>query len=205
MSGTRLGRSFFRDQSALQLAKNLLGCVLVHTTPDGVIAGVITETEAYTESDEASHCFCGRKNTKNEVMFSAGGHMYVYFTYGMYHCVNVVSGVTGKGSAVLLRSVSLTDGADLAYENRVRARRRRKVGTSITPRDVANGPGKLCEAFGFDRGLTVWISLVAGQYMCVQEAGCGFAGHRGLVFHGRRIHCGVLLQCRVVCRVLSAG
>ena len=100
MSGTRLGRSFFRDQSALQLAKNLLGCVLVHTTPDGVIAGVITETEAYTESDEASHCFGGRKNTKNEVMFSAGGHMYVYFTYGMYHCVNVVSGVAGKGSAV---------------------------------------------------------------------------------------------------------
>ena len=170
MSGTRLGRSFFRDQSALQLAKNLLGCVLVHTTPDGVIAGVITETEAYTESDEASHCFGGRKNTKNEVMFSAGGHMYVYFTYGMYHCVNVVSGVTGKGSAVLLRSVSLTDGADLAYENRVRARRRRKVGTSITLRDVANGPGKLCEAFGFDRGFN-GLDLTGGGAVYVRSGG----------------------------------
>ena len=81
----------------------------------------------------------------------------------------IIVWIVGKGSAVLLRSVSLTDGVDLAYENRVRWRRR-KVGTSITPRDVANGPGTLCEAFGFDRGFN-GLDLTGGGAVYVRSGG----------------------------------
>ena len=147
-----LGRTFFRNRTTLQLAKDLLGCVLVHETPGGVIAGTIRETEAYTETDEATHTFGGRKSPRNEVMFSDGGHLYVYFTYGMYHCANVVSERKGRGCAVLLRAVTLTDGIDLARKNRIRARRGKTAKTAtLSDRNLADGPAKLCQAFGFDR------------------------------------------------------
>ena len=139
----RLTASFFRNQTALQLARNLLGCVLVHETPAGTIAGVIRETEAYSETDEASHSYRGRRTPRNDMMFAAAGHLYVYFTYGMHHCANIVAGPEGRGDAVLIRSVTLTDGTD-------RARRNRRHPTRRTPADdrLTDGPAKLCRAFG---------------------------------------------------------
>ena len=136
----RLTKSFFTNQTTLQLAKNLLGCVLVHETPAGRIAGYIYETEAYTETDEASHSYGGRKTRKNETMFREGGHLYVYFTYGMHHCANIVAGREGKGNAVLIRSVFLTEGINHARHNR-------KNNTPTKDTALTDGPAKICQAF----------------------------------------------------------
>ena len=151
MSGSRerLPASFFRDTTALRLARDLLGCVLVRETPEGTIAGYIYETEAYTDTDEASHCYRGRRTPRNEMMFAAGGHLYVYFTYGMHHCANIIAGPEGKGSAVLIRSVRLTDGIDHARRNRTRAGA--KPGKRYADTELANGPAKLCQVYEFTR------------------------------------------------------
>ena len=116
----------------------------MHETEEGVIAGTIIETEAYDEKDEASHSFGGRKTRKNETMFAEGGHLYVYFTYGMHYCMNIVAGNKGTGSAVLLRAVHIHEGKELAQQNRLRNRKNKDP---ISEKDIANGPGKLCQAF----------------------------------------------------------
>ena len=133
--GKRLPKTFF-NATTLLLAKKLLGCTLVRETPQGIMAGVITETEAYTESDEASHSFGGRKTKRNRVMFMSSGHLYVYFIYGVYHCLNIVSEREGKGCAVLIRSIVPKEGVELLRGNRVGRKEN----------DLTNGPGKLCRA-----------------------------------------------------------
>ena len=136
--GKRLPRSFFRE-STPQVAKNLLGCVLVReTAQEGRIAGIITETEAYTEEDEAAHSFGGKVTLRNRVMFEDAGHLYVYFTYGMHYCMNVVSEAEGRGCAVLIRSVEPTHGTDIIRRNR----------GGRKDCELTDGPGKICQAFG---------------------------------------------------------
>ena len=103
------------------------------------MAGRIVEVEAYDESDPASHTFRG-PTPRNAAMFGPGGHLYVYFSYGMHHCANVVTGPVGHGSAVLLRAVTPLERIDL-----MRARR-----GNVRDRDLGNGPGKLCQAFAID-------------------------------------------------------
>ena len=136
----RIDGGFFRGVTTLQLSRALLGCVLVHETPEGTVAGVIRETEAYTQHDEASHTFGGKKTKRNEVMFSEAGHLYVYFTYGMHHCMNVVSERAGRGCAVLIRSVTPVEGVHLMLRNRGKD----------SERGIAEGPGNVCRAFGID-------------------------------------------------------
>ena len=103
------------------------------------MSGRIVEVEAYDESDPASHTFRG-PTPRNAAMFGPGGHLYVYFSYGMHHCANVVTGPAGHGSAVLLRAVVPLEGVDV-----LRARR-----GGVRDRDLVNGPGKLCQAFAID-------------------------------------------------------
>ena len=123
----------------LDVAPRLLDGVLRHRTPDGVVAVRITEVEAYDgPGDPGSHAHNGR-TARNAVMFGPPGHLYVYFTYGMHHCCNVVVGDEGSPSAVLLRAGEVVEGVDLA-----RARR------GSTDRDLARGPARLCEALGLD-------------------------------------------------------
>lgn len=138
-------RNFFARPS-VEVAPNLLGCVLEHETADGLVAVELTEVEAYAgRSDPASHAYRG-KTARNAVMFGPPGHAYVYFTYGMHFCVNVVClGEEGSASAVLLRA-----GRVLAGEELARARRTRGT-TVIAPRDLARGPARLCQALGIDR------------------------------------------------------
>ena len=95
----------------LTVAPALLGCVLVHETGDGLVAAEIVEVEAYRgESDPASHAFRGQ-TARNAVMYGEPGHAYVYFTYGMHFCVNLVCQPAGEPAAVLLRAGRVVDGS----------------------------------------------------------------------------------------------
>jgi DNA-3-methyladenine glycosylase len=137
----RLPREFF-DRPSTQVAPKLLGCVLWHDSPDGLVAVRLTEVEAYQgASDPASHAYHG-KTARNAVMFGEPGHVYVYFTYGMHFCVNLVCQPEGRAEAVLLRAGEVIEGVDLA--------RLRRGGKD---RDLARGPGRLCQALGIDRSV----------------------------------------------------
>lgn len=131
----------------LPAARGLLGCELAA----GGVTVRITEVEAYagTAGDPASHAYKGR-TPRNAVMFGPAGHLYVYFTYGMHWCANVVTGVEGEASAVLLRAGQVIAGHDLAA-----ARRR-----STVERDLARGPARLCQALGID-GKMYGVDLLA--------------------------------------------
>jgi len=139
----------FLARPAQQVAPGLLGCVLRHDTPDGAVAVLITEVEAYAgAADAASHAFRGR-TARTAVMFGEPGHAYVYFTYGLHFCVNLVCLPAGTASAVLLRAGRIIEGTALAV------RRRYAVGglSGARERDLARGPARLCQALGIDRAL----------------------------------------------------
>jgi DNA-3-methyladenine glycosylase len=140
-----LARDFF-DRPATRVAPDLLGCVLVHDSPDGLVAAVIVETEAYAgRADQASHAFRG-ETARNAVMFGPPGHAYVYFSYGAHFCVNLVCQPAGEASAVLLRAGRVTEGTQLAVRRRARTR-------PPAERELARGPGRLCQALGITSGL----------------------------------------------------
>jgi len=136
----------FLARPSVEVAPDLLGCVLEHETADGLVAVELTEVEAYAgRSDPASHAYRG-KTARNAVMFGPPGHAYVYFTYGMHFCVNMVClGEAGSASAVLLRA-----GRIIAGEGLARARRTRGT-AAIAPRDLARGPARLCQALAINR------------------------------------------------------
>jgi DNA-3-methyladenine glycosylase len=125
------------------VAHNLLGQRLVRVLDGRRLAGVIVEVEAYLGArDRAAHTYKGRRTARNESMYLGGGHAYVYFTYGMHHCLNVVCGRPGDGTAVLLRALEPTEGVELMFARR---RAAKKTG------DLCSGPGKLTQALGLDR------------------------------------------------------
>ena len=139
-------RDFFARHS-VQVAPELLGCVLEHQTAVGLVAVELTEVEAYEgETDPASHAYRG-KTRRNAVMYGPPGHAYVYFTYGMHFCVNLVCLPAGGASAVLLRAGTVTEGEDLARARRI------KSAAEVASRDLARGPARLCQALGIDRSL----------------------------------------------------
>jgi DNA-3-methyladenine glycosylase len=138
-----LPREFF-DRPALEVAPALLGCVLEHATADGLVAVSLSEVEAYLGAvDPASHAYRGM-TARNAVMFGPPGYAYVYFTYGMHFCVNVVCGPPAAAEAVLLRAGRVIAGEELA-------RRRRGFDQTRAPRDLARGPARLCQALAIDR------------------------------------------------------
>lgn len=129
------------------VALNLLGKILVKKTDGNVLAGRIVEVEAYGgDSDAASHSFSG-KTKRNEVMFREGGYLYVYFTYGMHFCCNVVTGPGGEGFAVLIRAAEPVKGIEEMALNRLG---KREV-TEKEKINLTNGPAKLTQAFGIKR------------------------------------------------------
>jgi DNA-3-methyladenine glycosylase len=152
-------RDFFARLS-VPVAPELLGCVLEHQTEAGLVAVELTEVEAYAgASDPASHAYRG-KTARNAVMFGPPGHAYVYFTYGMYFCVNLVCLGNGSASAVLLRAGRIIEGEELARARRTRGRGESKP---IPFRDLARGPARLCLALDIDRSLD-------GADVCVPES-----------------------------------
>nr|MDD3720650.1 DNA-3-methyladenine glycosylase [Candidatus Gracilibacteria bacterium] len=143
----KLTSSFFNEKDSVLLAQDLLGKAFTKITPEGIISGIINETEAYREDDEASHSYGGKKTKRNEVMFKEAGYLYVYFTYGMYNCMNIVSEKEGYGGAVLIRSVIPYKGIELMISNREKFKGK-KVNNI---KKLSNGPAKVCIAYDIDK------------------------------------------------------
>lgn len=161
----RLPRRFFATDPE-SLARALLGAHLVRTLDDGRIIRLrINETEAYLGiEDRAAHSFGGRRTARTEPMFAAAGTSYVYFTYGMHHCFNIVAGKVDQPVAVLIRGGEVIAGLEAAIANR---------GWSIEqhakrPRALADGPAKLCRALAIDRGLNA-MDLTASDRLWVER------------------------------------
>lgn len=145
-----LPESFF-NRKVEELANALLGCELVHETAEGTTAGIIVETESYHETDEASHSYKSR-SPRTEVMFGPAGHAYIYFTYGMHYCFNVVAEDEGIGAGVLIRAIEPTKGIEL-----MKKRRGQQNVLNLT-----NGPAKLVQAMGITKA-DYGKSLYAGN------------------------------------------
>lgn len=154
----------------------LLGCTLTRTiTLNGEkhkLVARIVETEAYDQDDPASHAF-GGPSERNAAMFGPAGHLYVYVSYGMHHCCNVVCGPEGFGSGCLVRAVEPLESVEVMRELREagragkeQAERARKH--PLKPRDLTNGPGKVCAALGIDKELY-------GHDLTVEPLVLGFA------------------------------
>ena len=138
-----LGREFYQRPTRA-VARELLGKLLVRALPEGVVVVRLVEVEAYLGvSDPAAHTFRGRRTARNEVMWGDGGHLYVYFTYGMHFCMNLVTQTAGVPQAVLLRAALPVRGEEIVV-----ARRAGRAG-----RDVLDGPARLCQGLGVGRDL----------------------------------------------------
>jgi len=153
----KLPRSFYLDDT-VHVARSLLGCVLWRRLGRELLAARLVEVEAYLgANDSSSHARRGLRSARNESMYLAGGHAYVYFTYGMHWCVNVVTQEADIAEAVLLRAAEPLRGIETMRERRPKAKR---------DRDLINGPGKLCSAMAIDKSLdgepldgkTLWIA-----------------------------------------------
>ena len=154
----KLPRSFY-EQSTVDVAKQLLGKYLVRKYPGGDCIGRVVETEAYVgPRDLACHAAKGR-TARNEVMFGPAGHAYVYFIYGFYNMLNLVTEARDYPAAVLIRAVEPVNGIDL-----MKQRRRSEV-----LRNLASGPGKLCQAFAIDRSLNG--TDICGKVLYVEDRG----------------------------------
>jgi len=148
----RVVRRELLARDALLVAPELLNKVLVA----GPCAGRIVEVEAYRSDEPAAHSFRGR-TPRTAVMFGPAGRLYVYFSYGMHHCANVVTGADGDGQALLLRAVTPLRGVETMRE--------RRHGRA----NLADGPGKLCQAFALDRSHTGTDLCAGGEIRLVDD------------------------------------
>ena len=141
----KLDRDFFTRTDTLRVARELLGKLLVVPTDDGRrVSGMIVETEAYLgEIDKAAHSYGGRRTARNEITYAEGGHVYVFFVYGMYYQLNLVTGLEDHPHVVLIRAVEPVEGIEIMRERR----------GPMKDKNLTSGPGKLCIAFGITREL----------------------------------------------------
>ncbi|HXH93793.1 MAG TPA: DNA-3-methyladenine glycosylase [Thermoanaerobaculia bacterium] len=140
----KLPRSFYL-QDTVTVARSLLGCVLWRRIGRALLAARLVEVEAYLgANDSASHARRGLRSARNESMYLEGGHAYVYFTYGMHWCLNVVTAEGDIAEAVLLRAAEPLRGIEAMRERRPKAKR---------DRDLMSGPAKLCSAMGVGKSL----------------------------------------------------
>jgi DNA-3-methyladenine glycosylase len=148
-----LARGFYQRPTR-EVARDLLGALMLRRLPEGLAAVRITEVEAYLGiADPAAHTFAGRRTARNEAMWGEGGRLYVYFTYGMHHCCNVVTRGPGEPEAVLLRGAIPVFGEDA-----ITARRH-----GLGGKRLLDGPAKLCQGLGIDRALDGADLTLAGE------------------------------------------
>lgn len=167
----RCGRDFF-DRPCEDLAKALLGCVVVRVCGGEECRGRVVETEAYLGGeDKAAHSYNGHRTKRNEAMYMDPGTAYVYTVYGMHCCLNISS--RGEGAAVLLRALEPVGGVEAMKERRKAVRRER---------DLCNGPAKLCQALAINRSCDK-LDLVSGQELWLEHG----SGEVGEVASGERV------------------
>jgi len=140
ISEKRFDRSFF-ERNVERVAQDVLGSYLHRMLGDIEFVGRIVETEAYHQSDPASHSYRGMTE-RNKIMFGEAGFSYVYFTYGMHYCMNIVTGFSGSAEAILFRALEPVGGTKEMFKRRKKARKET---------DLLSGPAKICEALGIDR------------------------------------------------------
>jgi len=146
-------------QDAIDAAPALLGCKLIHDSQEGTTSGIIVETEAYSQDDEASHSF-GGPIARTQVMFGPPGYAYIYFTYGMHYCFNVVTGGEGNGQGVLIRALEPVSGLELMARRRFATAKQLPL-LDKQLHDVSNGPAKLVQAMAItkaDYGVNLLIN-----------------------------------------------
>ncbi|HEV7644685.1 MAG TPA: DNA-3-methyladenine glycosylase [Pyrinomonadaceae bacterium] len=143
----KLSRQFYLREDVVQIARELLGKILVVPADDGErVSGMIVECEAYMgQIDRAAHSYGGRRTARNEITYGAGGFAYVFFIYGMYYQLNVVTHTIDTPHVVLIRALEPVDGIEI-----IRARRNVK-GKTMPDKNLTSGPGKLTIAMGIDR------------------------------------------------------
>ena len=165
-SGRRLSRSFYR-RDPVTVARALLGHRLVSRIDGARTSGIIVETEAYLGiPDKGAHTYGGRRTPRNETMRGDGGHAYVYFVYGIHHCVNVVAGHRDNPVAVLIRALEpdVSDPGDAALRLMYARRPKAKRSTHL-----CSGPSKLCQALGITRDQD-GEDLVEGEILFIERA-----------------------------------
>mgnify|MGYP003394490274 CR=1 FL=1 len=178
--GKKLPRKFYLREDTIAVAKDLLGKLIVVPDAEGRrVSGMIVETEAYLGlTDRGAHSYAGRRTPRNEVTYGMGGHVYVFFVYGMYYQLNVVTGPTNHPHVVLIRAVEPVEGIEIM-------RRRRG---EMKDRNLTSGPGKLCIALAIDRdmngenlrGKSIWLedhrSFTSHEIAVGKRIGIGYAG-----------------------------
>jgi DNA-3-methyladenine glycosylase len=207
----------FLARNAVEVAPELLGCVLEHETAAGLVAVELTEVEAYAgQNDPASHAYRGMTR-RNAVMFGPPGHAYVYFTYGMHFCVNLVCSGEGSVSAVLLRAGAIIEGEDLARARRSHRRPRGARNQETPPqaptrqphqaplawRELARGPARLCQALDIDGSLDGADVCVASSPLRLRPGSTAPAENPRKIVAGPRV--GVAQAAEVPWRFWFAG
>ena len=177
---TKLSRDFYVRGHTVKMAKELLGKLLVVPDANGNrVSGMIVEVEAYMGvTDKAAHSYGGRRTPRNEVTYALGGHAYVFFIYGMYNQLNVVTGPEDHPHVLLIRAVEPIEGIEIMRERR----------GPMPDKNLTSGPGKLCIAMNIDRSLNgedllcerIWLEdfkKVPGKGIAVgKRIGIDYAG-----------------------------
>lgn len=138
----KLPSAYYQNESAVYLAKDLLGKLLITEIDDIKTGGIITETEAYCESEKGCHAYNKRKTERTKIMFEVGGFSYVYLCYGMHYLFNIVTGKKDTAQAVLIRAIQPTIGLDEILKRRNK---------TFLDKNLSNGPGKVCKALGITK------------------------------------------------------
>jgi len=176
----KLPQAFYAREDTIAVARDLLGKLIVVPDAEGRrVSGMIVETEAYLGvTDRAAHSYGGRRTPRNEATYLAGGHVYVFFVYGMYYQLNVVTGPAETPHVVLIRAVEPVEGIEIMRERR----------GAMKDRNLTSGPGKLCIALAIDhsingedlRGNRIWLedrrSFADDEIAAGKRIGIDYAG-----------------------------
>ena len=177
--GKRLPRGFYLREDTISIANELLGKLIVVPDNGRRVSGMIVETEAYLgEVDRAAHSYAGRRTPRNEVTYGKGGHAYVFFIYGMYYQLNIVTGPADHPHVVLIRAVEPVEGIEIMRQRR----------GAMKDRNLTSGPGKLCIALNINRDLNgedlrgkqIWLedhrSFTSEEIAVGKRIGIDYAG-----------------------------